>query len=527
LSINEQPPEVDVSFNIAGVDASDIVFAETSIEAQAFARPGSATIVVRGSASAELGSEVTVEVGGERIFGGILLTKEYGNFMPAGSTISDSTKTTLHAADFNILLDKGVCYNKDKPKEIMKTYEPGTTDIQIISDYWTNYLETDIALGTMQSCGTPIPAGAATEVAIANGYSGNGYIVGPGATIRALLEEISSNISSGDGSDEGAAIGYSIAVTWYVDAYKQLYWGHMESNSAPFAIDLSSGIARDITVTHDISQLKNDVLCWALERAPLKFKRTWSEGSVAQYGRFQYAEHLSNSFSQAVVTARAKSVANMNLNPTRSARFTTFTPGLVPGQVVSVLGENMPIRSVNVTFPTPKTAKFDVECILETNAPWRYWMSLARASRKGMEQPTFSSADISELTAEERLTFVALPGWHLVESLKAGLDEDGGGGSEVTDPDTGGALAGTYRTLVPFIKGSLVLVINGMTLRYYADYTDFISSGKMDPDKGMGNWTGHFKLTSAFMAQHPEGIEPSDIECRYSAMGPRTSTTVG
>jgi len=495
--MNEQPPEMDISIQIAGVplarsggEGPGIVFAETTIECQAFARPGQATIVVHDPGNeldVELGSEVVVEVGGERVFGGILMTKDFSNFLPAGSPQGNSTRVTFYAVDFNILLDKSICWNRAHPREPLKTYEPGTTDVAIIEDFFENYITTTIEQGHMQTVGTPIPKGDPTEYAQAMGYTGNGYIVGPGATMRAMLEEIANNIAKGDGSDLGSAIGYSDAVTWYVDSYRKLYWGPMESNMAPFSIDLTSGIAREISVTHDISQLKNDVLCWALERAPLKFKRIWSEGSVGKYGRFQFAEHLSNSFSQEVVTAHARAVANQNLNPTRSARFTTFTPGLYPGMIVNILGEDMPLRSMRISFPNPTTARFDCEAIIETNAPWRYWMSMARAERKGMEQPTFSSVDISAMTLEERAEFVPVAGLHMIETAPEMLSDS------------------QYRTFAPFIRGSLEMRVKGFTLRYNKDFTDFNS------------WDGEIVV-----------LEPlgnvQDIEVRYKALGPRTSS---
>ena len=111
----------------------------------------------------------------------------------------------------------------------------------------------------------------------------------------------------------------------------------------------------------------------------------------------------------------------------------------------------------------------------------------------------------------------ALPGWHIVESLIEGGEDEAGSETGTT---------GVYRTLVPFIKGSLVVVVKGMTLRYYGDYTDMVSDE-------LGHTTGHFRLSSAFRKKNTIGgvyqIAPSDIECRYSALGPRVSagTTVG
>jgi hypothetical protein len=465
-------PEVNVEIFIDGQSYNDyVVFSQTSFECVAFAQAGRATITLRDpekSLDPPISKEVWLYIEGKRVYGGYIMSRRCENFFPAGDGLDStvSRKWVLEAVDYNVLLDKFVVWNKEFPKKPCKTFKPLTTDKQII-DYYTEKYSNISDSGfdhhsMVQVVGTPIPAGKATDYALSKGYTGAGYIVGPGATYRAMLEEVSKNlVALSDTGDDAMAIGWDDAVVYYVDAFKRLVWRTPESNGAPFAItDGGGGVgAREVSITHDISQLKNDVFVWGLERAPLKFKRTFSPGSVGKYGRWQYAEHLTNSFEQKVVNAHARALANMYLNPTRTAKFTIFTPGLEPGMLVQIemsamgVSELMPLRSMSISFVTPTTVRFDCECLIETNTPWRYWMSLKRAERKGMEQPTFRSAALPS-DDDERVRVMAIPGQYFNEVAPLRITDN------------------RYRTAHPFIKGSARVFVDGLALQYGVEYWD-------------------------------------------------------
>lgn len=462
-------PKVTIRIDIGGQNYTNyVLYAESSFEYNAFAQPGQATIVLRDPdrvLDPPLGKEVVLRINNRRVWGGYLIRREMSNFFPAGDGRGEDTHTrrwVLECVDYNIILDRLYAYNRADPTKMLRIFPVGTTDLTVIRYYMNNYFdvrETGLDWYTKtQSVGTPIPRSeTATQLQQQTGFSGGGYFIGPGGTLRSLMEEVANNVSD---SSQTGNIGFSAAAIYYINAAKQLYYGPPETFLAPFTVT-DEGEApgmvpcREFSVTTDITQIKNDVLVWALQRAPLVFRHNSYTASINQYGRWQHAEHVSDTYKYEVIHARSVALLNQYGNPSVLARFTVFTPGLEAGQIVNIrhsefgTERSLPIRSVKLTFPTPYHARYDVEASIETNAPWRYWMALRRASRKGLQQPAFKSGEIDPLSPEDP---IALPGMYFCETLthESGL---------------------RYQTTFPFIKGSMQLFNNGLIMRFGLDYT--------------------------------------------------------
>jgi hypothetical protein len=306
--------------------------------------------------------------------------------------------------DLNILLDRLAIYNHTNPNKwptgdgayvkantglVDGGVPQGTSD----RDFLVNSLkDTEAAsLGLLTNWIQEV--GSYTADGPGNTRSG-------GSTIRALFQDVSGVATS---SQPGSVI-------WYIDPTKHFIYQDIDTYGADFSVsdDGSLDVAcRELSVTTDISNIKNDVLVFAgsLDPRPgstqeyLNYTHSLNQTSINTYGRFQWSEMLSQ-WSKAAITARANKILVQEGTPAKRATFAVFRPGLLPGQVLTIAATkfndtfSIPIRSVRTTFLTPNFARFDVTCSFDTNDPWGILLALKRPASRGLVPPRMQSVTL-------------------------------------------------------------------------------------------------------------------------------------
>jgi hypothetical protein len=348
------------------------------------------------------GETVKVEIDDELVWTGYVFTIGRGYWFAdyVGSQKVSGRRWDLGLVDLNILFDKLYMYNHAHPDHFPDAggdfpggvVPVGTTDRQYLMGV---VKDTDINLVR-----PPInTTSRVKETAVIVAGPSKGQLMGAGAVLRALLVDIAGNANK-------AAQG---SIVWYINPAGYLVYTALDTNVAPFAVTddplVNPGVAvRGLQLTSSIASIKDDVIVFATELDPdpaskqtqFRFRRYTNTASVSKYGRFQYAENEPG-YLQDSVDARAIKILTQEGTPAQSATFTCFRPGLYPGQIVTVwsrpwkYGQNLPIRSIRLTFLTPSFAQWDVTASFDTQDPWGIIMAMRRPPTRGFIPPRFSA----------------------------------------------------------------------------------------------------------------------------------------
>jgi hypothetical protein len=232
---------------------------------------------------------------------------------------------------------------------------------------------------------------------------------GPGTTLRAFLQDVSNNIVR---SQPGSAI-------WYIDPEGYLVWHDVDVAWAPFQVGDAVGVepVKSLSITTDVSRLKNDVLVFTgtLDPTPqstqefLRYTHKINQPSVNLFGRFQWSEVMGSDWMAEMTDARARKVLNQEGTPALKVDFTTYRPGLYPGQKVEIFSDQhtfivydpvfglserdsvvAPIRAIDMGFPTPDVIEYRVQASFDTQDPWGLLLALKRPPTRGLVQPNFN-----------------------------------------------------------------------------------------------------------------------------------------
>jgi len=408
---------IEIQFD--GVDLTRyVVWKETWYESVAAAQPGTCQITLRGP-NDETRAQWIVDMedmfldreGGQIKFfiDGDLTWRGYGQMITRTFWFADKTepKYIIHGVDLNILFDRLIIYNHNNPtrwptgggyyvRSNTGLKAGGVPQGEMDREFLKRSLrDTDYELVTpklktnlIQEVGSACP-------------DGPGNTLSAGSTMRALFEETSSlAISTQPGS-----------VVWFIDPDGYLVYRDIDSWSAPFSVsdDGTTDVAcRDLEFTKDASHIKNDVLIFAgsLDPRPnsdqeyLKYSHRLNENSIERYGRFQFSETLP-AWSQLSVNARSRKIIYQEGTPGMRATFTIFRKGLFPGMIMSLsmgsfgLLQNLPVRSVRVSFDNPNFARYTITASYDTNDPWGILLALKRPASRGLVQPRMQSLELS------------------------------------------------------------------------------------------------------------------------------------
>jgi len=445
----------------------DVVFRETNFQVVAAAQPGSCQVTLRGLHSFMPGRDlICLYINGKRMWWGYLFILEQGFVFPD----DPEPRVILHGVDLNILLDKLVLYNRAHPEQYPDGSIPNATwaaltgkaigtdgyqveHVEVEDSKVTGHLisvppETmdrdyiqkmlrDFDLDLVQPLikwGQPGIAPHETRIEeisyINTGTTDNTWTPpSSGTTLRAFFQDVSTNIIR---SQPGSAI-------WYIDPEGYIVWRAQDFEKGPMVGDAPGAyLTRNLTVTTDVSRLKNDVLVFTgtLDPQPqstqefLKFVHKINEESVSLFGRFQWSEVMGSDWLEGMINARAKKVITQEASPAMRADFTVFRSGLYPGQIIEInssvhtfvtydpdLGLQtwnsvlMPVRALDMTFPTPNVVEYRATCSYDTQDPWGLLLALKRAPSRGLVQPNFNVIDRTrEPDPGEQLAYITASG---------------------------------------------------------------------------------------------------------------------
>jgi hypothetical protein len=426
-----------VTYNSTDITGS-CVFAECNFEAQMAAVPGTFQVVVRDmdqTLDFTTGKEITLDIDGQRIYGGYVTQVSKTYFFPSDETIDpgavQSRQWVLVGVDYNILLDKLVLRNTADYTHDIPKITGSPTDGDVIRDWFDNYFD--------------LPAGfnfsSATYIIDTHTFSttGNYLWMTQGSTMRQVLENL-------------ALYG---AVFW-IDADKQFNylpvqetvapWGFSDvPNNDPIGVGTPTYGFRDGEYSEDASTVVNDAIVWGgsewAVNGDVVYSRQQNAASIAAHGRWQVGEVRvgeANYKSQAEVTARAKVIVNGTdsgtdpvngtqslANPEKQFRCTWFSTGvpevtgtpvhLLPSQIVPIrlyvfsddggitpFAVDLPMRQVSITFPDldpngDAYAQFDGSfAILMSDQVW-LWKFLREGSSRAATTTIATSADNSSV----------------------------------------------------------------------------------------------------------------------------------
>jgi len=305
-----------------------------------------------------------------------------------------------------------------------------------------------------------------------------------GTTLRAFFQDVSNNIVR---SMPGSAV-------WYIDPDGYIVWQDQDLDLAPFQVGdtIQDGVVpvKSLSITTDVSRLKNDVLTFTgtLDPTPastqefLRYVHKINQPSVNLFGRFQWSEVMGSSWMDGAINARANKVLTQEGTPAMRADFTVYEPGLFPGQIVDIFSDvhtfilydptfglreeayvRLPIRAVDMAFPTPNVVEFRVTCSYDTQDPWGLLLALKRPSTRGLVQPNFSVIDRTK-----DKTYIEASPMVLVK--------------EYAQPLSGSQWQLTYA----YIRNSLTVVVSQLRMYPIPDEkTGLVGFIEVDPDKGV------------------------------------------
>ncbi len=425
------PEFSEITITVADGDISeDVVYAQTNFTISAGAQPGTCQIVVRDpnwSRSFTPGSMITLGISTASVpykvmWRGYLFTVEQGYLFPddPGDRV-----WILNGVDLNILLDKLMMYNHAHPTRYpdgggsykrVREVANGVTYGYIVTvpryTYDREYIKA--MLNDFDMPDIIRWDGSDSKISRVGMINPDGNFTPPnaGTTLRNFLTDVSTNVQR---STPGSSI-------WYIDPDGYLVYMEQDRDNAPYwvgdednAVEYNGvfGVpTRDLKVTTDISQIKNDVLVFTGTLDPratattdhLLYRHAKNQTSINTYGRFQYAEVLNSNWLQGMVNVRATKVLYQQGDPAKRAEFTTYSLGaggesIYPGQLINVISnahgitENFPIRSISFNFPLPNVVEYRFMCSYDTQDPWGLLLALKRPVTRGLQNPNFNVID--------------------------------------------------------------------------------------------------------------------------------------
>lgn len=360
-----------VSIMVEGVDiTADVILSDASFVMQVNGTPGPFRFRVRDDGQAYVfvsGAEVTLDIDGKRKFGGFLISPKHGFAFPVMKTSNPASVSrfwTLEGVDYNILFSKRVVRDKSNPNDVeLRSWPAGSRDDVVIKYVFDNY--------------TDLGADGVT-------YNGVTHVGSPNPDKKGVVA--SGGLTFGDAMTE---INRLINGVFYIDQYKDLHFVDVETPNATYGLSDRPETGeigyRELEKVNDGSKLANDALVWAagLGSKHLKFSRSQDAASIAAHKRWQFGDFSTQLIKQASADMRAESIVygtdqnkRGGKDDQESWRVTTFSRTFEVGQKVQieteVFGQSdvVPIRRMEITFPSKKKPKFELLLSHEIDLPW-------------------------------------------------------------------------------------------------------------------------------------------------------------
>jgi hypothetical protein len=360
-----------IELRVEGVDVTDsVVIAAASFTSQANGAPGECLFRIRDIAhewSMTTGDEITLDVDGQRVWGGWIVQIRRGYFFDYENT-SDCDRMVprfleIVGSDYNLLFSKRYVYDLDDPtNDELTSYTAGTADDVIIKGYMANHLNLvgdGISDALVEHVSTP-----STDTSIQ---------FQPGTVWGQFMQFVSSTTGA----------------IWYIDPDKTLVYTDVDTPNAPFGISDAPGPGeigcRELSVIFDGTKLANDAFVWGFGVGDNEAvaSEVADATSIAAHGRWQVASPKQFIWKQATADTVASTYVYGSPQNKRggkddavSVECTVFEPGIRVGHKVSFRADVydftdvIPVRRMEITFPTPTDVKFKLTLSHEIDQPW-------------------------------------------------------------------------------------------------------------------------------------------------------------
>lgn len=362
-----------VVISLGGVDVTDrVLFASATFTQRVNGKPGSAYMRLRDNAetlSVATGVDWLVTVDGDAAWRGFA-TQVSRVYAFDAEDVSERMGRFIdvRGADLNLLLAKRRVFNQADPTIGGKQFAAGASDTTALTELFTNWL--DLSSDSLDTDFTHVGDLDPDEKAWI-GWAG--WTLADAMANIAMLPGAIFYVRPNAGTPRGTVV--------YCDA---------DSATAPFGLsDVPDGTTtkgyREMEILEDGTSLANDVMGWGMgygSQTPV-FQRMQDATSIATHGRWQTSQVTVGVYKQATINRIVDSIINGSPENLRGAkddmpsvRLVTWEPGLVAGDVVDfesqVWGwsDNIPVREMTITFPSPTDPRYEILLSHEVDAPW-------------------------------------------------------------------------------------------------------------------------------------------------------------
>lgn len=315
------------------------------------------------------GRTITLEVNGQVEWGGFVSRVRYGFFF-VGSLEAPGDVVRyfeISGVDWNIFFQKRVIFDKAKPTNMQLTTFPADTDDDVVLKYYlANHADLSgdgISVAGIEHVGTPSQD---DEISGAAGW-----------TLGDLARYLRFNTGAID----------------YIDPDRDYIHTDVDTPDAPAALtdlvfdDDKIGHVRyrELEIDADGGGLRNDALVWGMGQGNVEavFNRTQDGDSISTHGLWQVARVLTSVWRQETVDRVADSLVygspqsrRGGKDDARAVQCIVFVQGFRVGQKVdftsSIWGYNevLPIRTMEIDFPTAKDPRYRMVLSHEIDDPW-------------------------------------------------------------------------------------------------------------------------------------------------------------
>lgn len=410
--ITKPAPPALVIASSDGQDWTDrIIYRTATFISQVNGTPGTFSFVVRDDDHTfvpPIGKKIYVTIEGIRYFTGFI-TKVTRQFAFAVPDMSDPNATTrmwkIEGSDINILLQRRVAYYKAHPERGILPPPVAYRCSETKRELWAEDTPVSVVVPYVVKHYTDLPSdGIAIEVPNFGSPMPDACGALSGAmTIGQVLSSINKLLQG----------------VFYIHPYEVLRFHDADTVTTPYYLtdsptegDQYAVAPRDYEFLSDASKMVNDALVWgvAMGSDQVVFSRATDnvdpgggeESSVTTHGRWQWGDFGAPLYKQASVDYRASSAVYGLNQSQKGARWdrvvvqaTTFRPVFQLGDVVTChskawygtryepfdapsgnavgsgdLSIDLPVRRVEITFPTPRNPQFRLTLTREVDEPF-------------------------------------------------------------------------------------------------------------------------------------------------------------
>ena len=272
----------------------------------------------------------------------------------------------LEGYDRNVLFEKRIMYNVADPTSTagFRIWPEDTPDRQAILYGLENYVDLTgdglDAVSGIKQVGSPGPY--------------EEFTLGFNSAPMQMLFEDCARMTGG---------------VYYIDPDRVIRYNDDRTVTSPFNLSDNPGAGevgyREFDAGLDFNQAANEAIVLGAGYGspnPVGVKYT-DASSVATYGLWQWGDIFVGAYLVDTVRKRARTYVEGSPNhhrghndPVPVVRCTVFEPGLRVGQVAKFTAdafgysENLPIRNMNISFPTPTSVRYDLQLTLKIDTPF-------------------------------------------------------------------------------------------------------------------------------------------------------------